>query len=70
MAGTLHEKVYPARCIGFVPELYADLDYAGNGTLIITREHEAVEPTAAATPGSKRFSWAPSFASPPTPPSR
>src|SRR4030088_1891872 len=27
MAGTLHEKVYPARGIGFVPELYADLDY-------------------------------------------
>jgi UPF0271 protein len=36
--------------IGFVPESYADLDYAGNGTRIITREHEAVEPMAAAAP--------------------
>jgi UPF0271 protein len=48
MAGTLHETVYPARGIGFVPEFYADLDYAGNGSLIITREHVAVEPAAAA----------------------
>ena len=48
MAGTLHETVYPARGLGFVPEFYADLDYAGNGTLIITREHVAVEPAEAA----------------------
>lgn len=48
MAGTLHETIYPARRIGFVPEFYADLDYAGNGALIITREHAAVDPAAAA----------------------
>jgi UPF0271 protein len=48
MAGTLHETVYAARGIGFVPEFYADLDYARDGTLIITREHKAVEPPAAA----------------------
>jgi lactam utilization protein B len=48
MAETLHETVFSARGIGFVPEFYADLDYAGNGTLIITREHAAVEPTEAA----------------------
>jgi UPF0271 protein len=48
MAGTLHETIYPARRIGFVPEFYADLDYAGNGALIITRQHAAVDPATAA----------------------
>lgn len=48
MAGTLHEEVYRARGIEFVSEFYADLDYGGNGQLIITREHEAVEPVGAA----------------------
>ena len=48
MAGTLHEDVYRARGIEFVSEFYADLDYGGEGQLIITREHEAVEPKAAA----------------------
>lgn len=48
MAGTLHEKVYRARGIEFVSEFYADLDYGRAGQLIITREHEAVEPAAAA----------------------
>jgi UPF0271 protein len=31
-----------------VSEFYADLEYDGNGGLIITREHHAVDPTAAA----------------------
>jgi UPF0271 protein len=48
MAGTLHEKVYTARGHRFVSEFYADLDYDGNGGLIITREHHAVDPTIAA----------------------
>jgi UPF0271 protein len=48
MAGTLHEKVYEAAGIPFVSEFYTDLDYAKDGSLIITREHEAVEPKAAA----------------------
>jgi len=48
MAGTLHESVYQARGLGFVAEFYADLDYAEDGTLLITREHAAVDPAAAA----------------------
>lgn len=48
MQGTLHEKVYPARGCALVKEFYADLDYAGDGRLIITREHAAVDPDEAA----------------------
>ncbi len=49
MAGTLHEEVYTARGLTFVSEYYADLDYAADGGLIITREHTAVDPQEAAT---------------------
>jgi 5-oxoprolinase (ATP-hydrolysing) subunit A len=48
MAGTLHETIYGARGLAFVSEFYADLDYDGDGRLIITREHVAVDPEAAA----------------------
>ena len=48
MAGTKHEEVYTARGLTFVSEFYADLDYAGDGNLIITREHEAVDPETSA----------------------
>jgi UPF0271 protein len=48
MTGTQHEKTYTARGIAFVAELYADLDYNQDGSLIITREHSAVDPDAAA----------------------
>lgn len=48
MINCLHEEVYTARGHRFVAEYYADLDYDGNGGLIITREHEAVEPEEAA----------------------
>ena len=48
MAGTLHEKIYGARGMPFVSEFYADLDYDGDGRLIITREHAAVDPQEAA----------------------
>ena len=44
MTGTLHERVYPARGHDFVAEFYADLDYRPDGSLIVTREHEAKDP--------------------------
>lgn len=48
MTGTAHEKVYPARGIEFVAEFYADLDYDESGALILTREHDPVDPGEAA----------------------
>src|SRR5579872_5024676 len=48
MAGTLHEQVYKAEGLEFISEYYADLDYAADGSLIITREHQAVDPARAA----------------------
>jgi len=44
MAGTMHERVYTSRGIPFLAEYYTDLDYADDGALIITREHEAKDP--------------------------
>lgn len=44
LAGTAHEAVYTARGHELVPEFFADLDYDESGALVITREHEAVEP--------------------------
>lgn len=44
MTGTLHETVYPARGHRFVAEYYSDLDYRPDGTLIVTREHDAKNP--------------------------
>ncbi len=49
MKETLHETVYTARGCALVAEFYADLDYAGDGRLIITREHAAVDPDDAAS---------------------
>lgn len=48
MIGTAHERIYTARGVPFVAEFYADLDYADDGSLVITREHDAVDPTQAA----------------------
>mgnify|MGYP000444676107 CR=1 FL=1 len=48
MINTLHEKIYQERGHTFVAEFYADLDYDDDGTLIITREHEPVDPPEAA----------------------
>ncbi len=48
MAGTQHEQVYTAEGLEFISEYYADLEYADDGTLIITREHHAVDPSRAA----------------------
>ncbi len=47
MAGTLHEKIYHQRGHRMIAEFYADLDYADDGTLIVTREHEAKNPVMA-----------------------
>jgi len=49
MAGTKHEEVYTRRGFEFIPEFYVDLEYDGDGRLIITREHAAWDPTVAAT---------------------
>ncbi len=48
MINTLHEKVYQERGHSFVAEYYADLDYRDDGGLIITREHDPVDPEKAA----------------------
>lgn len=48
MINCLHQQVYGARGHEFVAEYYADLQYDDNGGLIITREHEAVDPDEAA----------------------
>ncbi len=45
MIGTCHETVYGARGQVLIAEFYADLDYADDGRLIITREHSAVDTT-------------------------
>ena len=44
MAGTQHESVYTAHGLEFVAEYYADLDYADDGSLVITRRHAAYDP--------------------------
>lgn len=48
LAGTLHETIYAERGHRFVAEYFADLDYGPDGSLIITREHHAVDPDEAA----------------------
>ena len=48
MAGTVHEEVYKARGLTFIPEYYTDLDYTDEGRLIITREHAPTDPAEAA----------------------
>lgn len=48
MKNTVHEKVYTERGLEFLAEYYADLDYNDDGNLIITREHDPVDPETAA----------------------
>jgi UPF0271 protein len=48
MINTEHERIYPARGHGFLAEYYIDLDYNDEGFVIITRDHPAVDPVAAA----------------------
>jgi UPF0271 protein len=47
-AGCVQEEVYKKRRVPFTCEFYADLDYDDNGWQIITIEHEAIDPEAAA----------------------
>jgi 5-oxoprolinase (ATP-hydrolysing) subunit A len=49
MIGTCHEIVYGGRGHTLIAEFYADLDYADDGRLIITRTHHAVVPADAAS---------------------
>ncbi|MDD8024764.1 MAG: LamB/YcsF family protein [Paracoccaceae bacterium] len=44
MTGTLHEEIYAQRGHRFIPEFYCDLDYRPDGSLIVTREHDAKDP--------------------------
>lgn len=44
LSGTLHETIYAERGHRLIPEFFADLDYADDGGLIITREHAARDP--------------------------
>ena len=48
MAFTAHETVYKAKGVEMIPEFYADLDYDGDGNLILSRVHDAVDPAKAA----------------------
>lgn len=48
MANTMHEEVWGDRHQGFYAEYYTDLEYRPDGSLIITREHAAVDPEDAA----------------------
>ena len=48
MAGTNHEKVAQARGIPFTAELYVDLGYRADGSLIIVRRPKATPPDIAA----------------------
>lgn len=49
MVGTLHETVYEQRGLVFLSEYYSDLDYGDDGQVVITREHQEVNPAEAAT---------------------
>ena len=44
MARTQHEEVYTAHGLPFLAEYYADLEYADDGSLLITRHHVAYDP--------------------------
>ncbi|MGE0052765.1 MAG: LamB/YcsF family protein [Hyphomicrobium sp.] len=48
MSATCQERVCQQRGVPFIAEFFADLDYSDEGGLIITREHEAKDPAAAA----------------------
>ena len=48
MAFTAHETAYKDKGIEMIPEFYADLEYDGEGNLILSRVHDAVDPVKAA----------------------
>ncbi len=47
MAFTAQEKAYAANGVEMVGEFYADLEYDGEGNLILSRVHDAVDPVQA-----------------------
>jgi 5-oxoprolinase (ATP-hydrolysing) subunit A len=48
MASTAHETVYRDKGIELISEFYADLEYDGEGNLILSRVHDVVDPVKAA----------------------
>src|SRR5262249_5984751 len=48
MAFTAQETAYKNKGIELIPEFYADLEYDGDGNLILSRVHDAVDPAKAA----------------------
>src|SRR5690348_6886174 len=48
MAFTAHETAYKEKGIELISEFYADLEYDGDGNLILSRVHDAVDPFKAA----------------------
>ena len=48
MINCLHDRLYPERGHRLVAEYYADLEYRDDGSLIVTREHDPVDPQRAA----------------------
>lgn len=48
LAGTAHDSVCAELGVEFVPELYVDLNYTGEGNLIIQRRPHPTDPAAAA----------------------
>jgi UPF0271 protein len=48
LAFTAHEKIYREKGVEMIPEFYADLEYDGDGNLILSRVHDAVDPSQAA----------------------
>jgi UPF0271 protein len=48
LSNTLHEEIYTARGLDFRAEFFADLDYDADGSLLVTRHHDAVDPDEAA----------------------
>lgn len=48
LAGTAHERVCEEVGVEFVPELYVDLNYDGQGKLIILRQPHPTDPSEAA----------------------
>jgi UPF0271 protein len=48
MAFTAHETIYRQKGVEMIPEFYADLEYDGDGNLILSRVHDAVDPVQAA----------------------
>jgi len=47
MAFTAHETAYREKAVAMIPEFYGDLEYDGDGNLILSRVHDAVDPAQA-----------------------